>query len=178
VELAEYKQHLDHLAFGKRLPGAVYVLREENSTFGAPLDSLLQRLLAKYQISPAFNVLKFRTDELKISFLSYPDFFTDPHSPLCHAITVDLVTGRARHTDYADNSNPPILHRKESFLPPDHPRRPEFEALTNAEEAAGLYENTTTIGFKLNWERLLAKKDLRIERYTLNQGPTRMGRQP
>jgi len=86
---------------------------------------------------------------------------------LRHAITIDLVTGKARHTDYADNINPPILHRKESFLPAEHPRRAEFEALTKAEEEAGLYDEATTIGFKLNWERLLAKKGLRIQGHSL-----------
>jgi len=76
--------------------------------------------------------------------------------------------GRARHTDYADNINPSILHRKESFVPADHPRRAEFEGLTQAEEEAGLYEDATTIGFKLNWERLRARKGLRIHGHRLN----------
>ena len=102
---------------------------------------------------------RLRLDELKVSFLSYPDFLDHPHPALRHAITVDLVTGKSRQTDYTDNINPPILHRKETFLPSDHPRRAEFAALTKAEEAEGLYEHTATIGFKLNWERLL------------NQGP-------
>jgi hypothetical protein len=53
------------------------------------------------------------------------------------------------------------------FLPTNHPRYPEFVALTSAEEATGLYEHTTTIGFKLNWERLLAEKGVRIEGHTL-----------
>ena len=53
---------------------------------------------------------------------SYPDFETDPHPVLRHAITIDLATGKARHTDYARNLNPPILHRKEAFLPADHGR--------------------------------------------------------
>jgi hypothetical protein len=64
-----------------------------------------------------FNLIKFRTDELKLSFLSYPDFFNDPHPALRKAITIDLVKGKSRHTDYAENINPPILHRKETFLP-------------------------------------------------------------
>jgi hypothetical protein len=34
-------------------------------------------------------------------------------------VTIDLVSGCARHTDYAGNPNPPILHRREQFLPPD-----------------------------------------------------------
>jgi DNA phosphorothioation-associated putative methyltransferase len=118
----------------------------------------LALLVAQYGIGAEFNVIKLRTDGLKVSFLSYPDFFTDAHPALRHAIAVDLVTGRSRHTDYADNINPPILHRKESFIPADHPSRAEFEALTKQEEDAGLYQDTTTIGFKLNWDRLLRAK--------------------
>src|SRR5207248_5141479 len=75
----------------------------------------------------------------------------------------------ARHTDYADNTNPPILHRKESFVSAEHPRRAEFEALTREEEEAGLYEDTTTIGFKLNWERLLQSKGVIVEGHTLQR---------
>src|SRR6185312_15026610 len=101
-----------------------------------------------------YNVIKFRTDELKVSFLCYPDFQVDAHPALRHAVTIDLVTGRARHTDYANNLNPPILHRKETFLCERHPDRAKFEALTRSEEGAGLYEHSATIGFKLNWERL------------------------
>ncbi len=168
MEFAEYQKCVEQVPFGKRLPGALYVLREEGFKLEESLDALLGRLVAKYQISPEFNVVKFRTDELKVSFLAYPRFFTEAHPALRHAITVDLVTGRARHTDYADNINPPILHRKESFVPADHPRRAEFEALTKAEEKAGLYEDTTTIGFKLNWQRLLAKRRLRIHGHSLN----------
>ena len=116
---------------------------------------VLDQVVARYQVSEEFNLVKFRTDELKLSFLAYPGFDSEAHPALRHAIAIDLATGKARHADYADNSNPPILHRKESFVPADHPRRAEFEALTKAEEEAGLYEDTTTIGFKLNWERLL-----------------------
>src|SRR5688572_1627472 len=49
------------------------------------------------------------------------------------------------------------------MLPADHPRRAEFKALTREEEKHGLYEDTTTIGFRANWERLLASKGLKIE---------------
>src|SRR5258705_1773806 len=135
MNLLEYQSWVKAIPFGKCLPGALYVLRER-VCFGESLDLLLARLVAKYAISAEFNVIKFRTDELKVSFLAYPDFLTDAHPALQHAITVDLVTGKARHTDYADNVNPPILHRKESFVPTDHPRRAGFEALTEAKEEA------------------------------------------
>jgi hypothetical protein len=104
---------------------------------------------------------------LKLSFLSYPGFDSEPHPALKRAITIDLATEKARHTDYADNANPPILHRKETFLPAGHPLRAQFEALTRAEEAAGLYESTETIGFKLNWQKLLESKGLALKGHTL-----------
>src|SRR5438874_108699 len=123
LDLAKYQQCISEIPFGKRLPSALYIFRVPGLKFGNELDSLLENLCKAYQISEDFNVIKFRTDELKLSFLSYPAFFQEPHPSLRHAITVDLVKGRARHTDYANNVNPPILHRKESFLPADHPMR-------------------------------------------------------
>ena len=93
----------------------------------------------------------------------------EAHPALRHAVTIDLVTGKARHTDYANNHNPPILHRKETFLPGDHPEWAKFEALTRAEEAQGLYQETATIGFKMNWERLLTEKGLSIQGHELKK---------
>ena len=146
--------------YGKRLPTALYVHREGLVNLGGNLGAVLDRVVARYQVSTEFNLVKFRSDELKLSFLAYPDFESDPHPALRHAIAIDLTTGKARHTDYAGNPNPPILHRKETFLPSDHPLRAQFAALTRAEEEAGLYKETATIGFKLNWERLLEVNDV------------------
>ena len=167
MTLAEYQQCVRHIGFGKKLPTALYVYRDESASLGAELDRLIGRVVATFQIGPEFNLLKLRTDELKLSFLAYPQFFENAHPALARAFTLDLASGKARHTDYAPNPNPPILHRKESFLPSGHPRRAEFEALTRQEEAAGLYKETATIGFKLNWDRLLAEKRLAIDGHTL-----------
>lgn len=167
MTLSEYQRLVAQIAYGKQLPGARYVFRESGTTFGAELDRLLDQLVAQSQIGPEFNIVKFRTDELKVSFLCYPSFFNDPHPALRHAITVDLVRGKARHIDYTNNPNPPILHRKEAFLPAGHPKCHVFSALTEAEEAAGLYADTATIGFKLNWERMVASKGLRYDGHQL-----------
>ena len=158
------------LKHGKRLPSAIYVFREANSDFGRELNQVLAILETQHGLDAKYNVIKFRTDELKISFLCYPDFLVDAHPALRHAVTIDLVTGKARHTDYADNHNPPILHRKETFLPEDHPGWSKFDALTRAEEAEGLYAHPATIGFKLNWERLLNEKGLIIDGHRLERG--------
>jgi hypothetical protein len=169
MDIAKYRNRVDEIPYGKRLPSAHYVYRTGDSDFGGELNALVARLTEAFGIDGAFNVVKFGLHTPKISFLSYPDFFEDAHPALRHGISIDLVTGKGRRTDYAGNANPPILHRKESLLILGHPSRPGFEALTRAEEAAGLYENTATIGFKLNWEKLLEAKGLEIRGHSLIQ---------
>jgi DNA phosphorothioation-associated putative methyltransferase len=167
VNLAEYQTWLEQIPYGKRLPTALYLFREEKTSFGETLDKLLTSLASTCGADSRHNVIKFRLDELKVSFLSYPEFLDNAHPVLRHAITVDMATGKWRQTDYSCNINPPILHRKEALLSPDHPRRTEFAALTQTEEGEGLYEHTNTIGFKLNWERLLAQKGLALRGHQL-----------
>lgn len=117
MDLREYKRHVEQLSFSKKLPAAVYVYRDAGVSLGEGLDQLVGQVVVAFQVGAEFNVLKFHTDELKVSFLSYPDFFEEAHPVLRKAVTIDLRSGKARHNDYAENLNPPILHRKESFLP-------------------------------------------------------------
>ncbi len=151
------------------MPGAVYLFKSAAVTFARALDSLIATAVEKHEIPPEFNVVKFRTDEPKLSFLTYREFENKGHPALRRSVTIDLVAGGARHADYSSNLNPPMLHRKEQMLPFDHPRRVEFLALPEAEEAEGLYADTATIGFKSNWERLLTSKGLNVEGYTLRR---------
>lgn len=169
MQFEEYRHALAALQFGKRLPTAIYVFRDGTTDLGPRLNDLLKTLKAQYELGDEFNVVKFRTDELKVSFLRYPGFLEEAHPALNHAVTIDLVNGRVRRTNYRDNHNPPILHRKESFLPQQHPKRKEFEDLTRAEESVGLYAQPETIGFKLNWEQLLGKLGLKIEGHRIEK---------
>lgn len=146
------------LPFGKRLPTAIYLHRDALDSCAYPASGFIAELAQAHQVGGEFNLVKFHTDAPKVTFLCYPKFFDDPHPSLQRAILIDIASGKVRKTDYTGNPNPPILHRKETFLPPDHPRGAEFVALTAAEEAAGLYDDPTTIGFKLNWQRLVASK--------------------
>src|SRR6185503_4374101 len=109
MNLAGYRQHVEAIPYGKRLLSALYVFRAEGASLGETLDALLTRVAATCGADARHNVIKFRLDELKVSFLAYPEFMTDPHPELHHAITVDLATGKSRQTDYTDNINPPIL---------------------------------------------------------------------
>ena len=158
------------LPFGKRLPGAVYLIDPgEDGRMPSSLRIAVAQLRKRLEIGTEFNLLKFHTASPKISFLSYPDFEKDPHPALKEAVIVDLITGKTRRDDYRSRANPPVLHRKETFLPSEHPLHGGFAKLTRQEEAAGLLEDTSRIGFRLNWERALAEKSLGFKGHRLIQ---------
>lgn len=165
---AEYRQAVESLPYGKRLPGAVYLLDPgDDPRIPAPLRITVAELRKRLDIGPSFNLLKFHTASPKISFLSYPDFEADPHPALSESVIVDLITGKSRRDDYRARANPPILHRKEAFIPANHPLHRKFAKLTRQEEAVGLLEDTSRIGFRLNWEKLLAEKQLTFKGHRL-----------
>ncbi len=70
MNLSEYQNELRQLTFGKRLPTAVYVYREAGSDYGPELNQVVAKLAVRHELGDRFNVIKFRTDELKVSFLS------------------------------------------------------------------------------------------------------------
>ena len=156
----DYKHLISELPFGKRLKNARYLHLDFLADCSPQLQELVGMIKERMAIDRASNVIKFYLLEPKLSLLYYPDFFELPHPELRSSITVDFATGKVRKHDYQGSVNPPILHRKETLLPPEHPLVGKFQRLTKAEEAEGLYANSKTIGFKLNWESLLAAKGL------------------
>jgi hypothetical protein len=72
-------------------------------------------------------------------------------------VNVDLTKLSHRVTNYSEQENPPILHRKETMISKDHELYEHFCMLTQEGETAGLYENSRMIGFKNSWERLIEK---------------------
>lgn len=167
MTFADYRSAVEGLFFGKRLPTAMYVYNDAEIRLPEPLESLVGLLRKKYAATGKHNLIKFHTESFKVSLLWYPDFFNDPHPALAEAVVADLTTGDVKVLCYGTKTNPPILHRKETMLPMDHPKAATYARLTQAEEKAGLYTEPSRIGFKLTWERLLAEKGLVYEGHTL-----------
>jgi len=168
VKLEEYRLWIGRLNYGKRLPSAVYFVRPEDwSRIPLELAACAQRAEQAASPDPAWNLLKFHTDQIAITFLTYPEFDSDPHPALARATKINLNTGSVVHTDYSGRSNPPILHRKETFLPPGDPRTDSFAALTKSEEAEGLYREPSKIGLRIAWQTLLKRKGLTYDRHRL-----------
>jgi DNA phosphorothioation-associated putative methyltransferase len=173
-----HRQLLGSLPYGKVLPSAIYVHRDTDACRSGPFRQLLALLAERHAVGQQFNVVKFRTDAPRLSFLHYPSFFECAHPSLEEAVAIDLCSGRSFRTTYRDSLNPPILHRKELLLPPDHSRFQEFAQLSAAEEQAGLYTNTAVIGFRVNWERLLNVRGLAVEGHRLLRDGTVCGAAP
>jgi DNA phosphorothioation-associated putative methyltransferase len=92
------------------------------------------------------TIIKFRADKPKISYLHYPDFDTDPHPALRSSMQADLQGLYVGYRDYSGAANPPILHRKETFVAPDYPLYQKFARLTAQQEKWGLLDDATLIG--------------------------------
>ena len=167
MDFTLYKEKILILSYGKRLNNAFYVYLECLLSENNKLSSFVEQVKTKIEVPPEYNVIKFILSEFRISFLEYSDFFNKPHPQLKSSITINLATGKIRNYNYTKSDNPPILHRKETFLEPSHPSILKFKALTEAEEYEGLYENPKIIGFKKNWEHLLDEKGLSYEGHRL-----------
>jgi DNA phosphorothioation-associated putative methyltransferase len=103
------------------------------------------------------NLIKLHRHSGKVSYLVYSDFETDPHPTLSRSVKLSLRTREIDCFDYSASTNPPILHRKETFLTSDHPLHAKFARLTQQEEKHGLLDDTATIGTKEGWQARLAE---------------------
>lgn len=108
------------------------------------------------------NVIKLSRVEPKVTYLSYPDFDTDPHPALRWSVSVNMQTFRSKQRSYAADGNAPILHRKELFVAPSYPLRDKFKRLTESEERWGLYDDPSTIGFAHGWAETLRDRSVEL----------------
>ncbi|MBE9008497.1 DNA phosphorothioation-associated putative methyltransferase [Fortiea sp. LEGE XX443] len=108
------------------------------------------------------TLIKYYLDKPQISYLFYPDFDSDPHPALNASITIDLKTLYITHRDYANRANPPILHRKETFVTPNYPQYEEFAQLTQQEQQLGLLKQKSDIGTREGWQKCLAVNQVEI----------------
>lgn len=112
------------------------------------------------------TIIKLHRLKPQVSFLVYPTFDTDPHPALQTSVVARLPELRVSFRNFGDSANPPILHRKETFLPDDHPDWAKYDRLTRQEERAGLL-SATDIGRRVEWERALSEAGKRLRGHRL-----------
>jgi DNA phosphorothioation-associated putative methyltransferase len=159
---------------GKQLPDDLYIHR-------SALD-VLEPLLRIYEgCGRAYlgdvegaNIIKIHRRSGKLSYLIYPEFEDDPHPALLRSVRVNLRSRQIDCNDYAQSANPPILHRKDSFLGPDHPLREKFARLTAQEEKYGLLDDASGIGTREGWARRLSERGFALKGHRLVKSTTRL----
>ena len=152
---------------GKLLPQALYVHRDAIPSL-EPQLRIYEGCARNYigDVENA-NIVKIHRHSGKVSYLCYPDFNKDPHPALVRSFKVNLRSLDIHCYDYSASANPPILHRKETFIEEADPRYKKFAKLTRQEERKGLLEETSTIGTRNGWQLRLQEKGVVIKGHRL-----------
>jgi len=159
MDFKAFKELVKTIQVGKQLPDAVYVHKSATGLLPPKIFSLVTRIGGALNIeSDQWNIVKFYKRDYKLTLLNYPDFDDESYPPLNTSYTIDLLKLTVRQASYEKSDNPPILHRKETFVDTSYPLHAHFTDLTTEGETIGLYENVRNIGFKKNWLRLIAQK--------------------
>ena len=159
MEFSEYRDLIKDLTIGKKLPDSIYIHSSAFEKLPESLTSLILETSDQFEIpNNNWNIIKLYKKDFKITYLNYPTFDNDSYPPLKQSQIVDLQKQRTRKSNYSKSDNPPILHRKETFVIESYPLIKLFKEITAEGEAIGLYEKTNRIGFKNNWERLIKSK--------------------
>lgn len=161
------KAAIAKLRIGKRLPEDIYFHVSQESSL-PPLLRLI--VFAGRQIvgDVEADLIKISTDGRKVSFLRYANFDTVAHPELTYSVKVYLPKAAHSFRDYADSTNPPILHRKEAFLDELHPDYQACLSLTEKEEGLGLLSRND-IGTRNGWTAALVERGVSLKGYTIEE---------
>jgi DNA phosphorothioation-associated putative methyltransferase len=113
------------------------------------------------------TLVKFHLHKPKITYLFYPDFDIDPHPKLQTSIQIDLRDLQVRYHDRRSSTNPPILHRKESYLMPSYPQYEKFAKLTQQEEDWALLDNINETCHMQDWQQILDQNYVELQGHRL-----------
>ncbi|TGZ34916.1 hypothetical protein EQ875_01705 [Photobacterium damselae subsp. damselae] len=110
--LEKHKNGAHTFQYDKNLPDAIYLHKD---AFSSLPDNLKQFIPAvakaiKLEDEQWDLLVKLYKKEFRLSFLSYPTFYSESYPPLKQSVIVDLVKLTHKRTDYCKSENPPILH--------------------------------------------------------------------
>jgi hypothetical protein len=154
--------------FGKLTPEALYVHADYVNELPALLrvyDGAARQITGDVDDA---TIIKFNRIKPQVSYLVYRNFDSDPHPCLEASIVSKLGALRVKFRNFAESPNPPIVHRKDLFVPDHYPQYSKFERLTRQEERAELLSQEG-IGNRNGWEQLLASKGYELRGHSLRK---------
>lgn len=152
-------------SIGKRVFDDLYIHRSAAALLSDSdhRELVTAALNAVRDATPEPNVIKLNLRSGWVSLLAYERFEEDPFPTLAASWLFNRGSnGQPTFRSYVDSLNPPILHRKELLVGPDHPDRERWAEVTRAAEELGLFDESQAIGFRLNWERLIRSKGYQV----------------
>ncbi|MDE3269978.1 MAG: DNA phosphorothioation-associated putative methyltransferase [Pseudomonadota bacterium] len=148
------RKEIERSEVGKKLPDSLYVHTSAIPYLPLSLQVFIGCGRAVVGDMEGDVIVKIPKKATSVSFLLYREFDNDPHPELQLAIKVDLRSGHSYPRDYSKSDNPPLLHRKETFVTKDYPQYAEFCRVTEHEEKLGLL-NRNDIGNRQGWRKAL-----------------------
>src|ERR1700738_288412 len=95
-----FRQSIESLSHGKKLPGATYLFRPAEHDVPPEFWKTISRAEVAAHPDPHWNLLKIHTGHFALTFLTYSDFDNDPHPALAEATRINLNSGSIVRTDY------------------------------------------------------------------------------
>ncbi|MCY4523596.1 MAG: DNA phosphorothioation-associated putative methyltransferase, partial [Halobacteriovoraceae bacterium] len=153
---------------GKILPDAIYI--HPSYLKGLPPAIRVKVGVAESLIGDVddCNLIKINKIKDKVSFLVYEDFDNIEHPALMFSYVINIPKAQIKEWDFTTRENPPILHRKETFVSPDYPLYEKFRTLSKEEEAFDLL-GRHNIGTMFGWEECLLKAGLGITNHRVTR---------
>lgn len=145
---------------GKQVGQRLYISAAQLSALEPSARELVDRAraLIEPQANEPFNVFRVDATTDEVAFLHYPDLGLTPFPALKSSCRINVRARLVSRRRYDSSLNPPILHRTELLLASDHPAHAQCAALTRTCESLGLFDHAASIGFKQQWESLVAER--------------------
>ncbi|NER14994.1 hypothetical protein GWK08_16180 [Leptobacterium flavescens] len=148
---------------GRKLGKMHYVHRSAVSYLAKEQRGTLTKALQLIPEDTEWNLAKVSLLNDSVSLLYYKGFDTELFPVLTSSLIIKLDKKEVKSIDYEKRENPPVLHRKELFLPPDDPRIGELAAVTCFCEEKGLFKQASYIGTIRKWEQRLKEYNYKVE---------------
>lgn len=125
------------------------------------------RLLAGASVGVNIIRLSYVADE--VEYRSYERFEETAHPPLSFSARVQIGKLDVRWVPPKKVGERPVLHQKEQFVSPEHPRHELYAALSRAERRAGLYDEPESIRTEAGWAKTLRERRLVVVGHRLRR---------
>jgi len=154
---------------GKRVGGFMYIHKSGQKLIASNYSDAIKKSLPLLSDFVTWNVIKLNIkNPEQLSFLEYESFEQAEFPILFRSCQIDLKLRKIQIREHSKN-NPPVLHRKELLVHPNHPDREKFLSLTAQLEDLGAFRNIVKLGTKHRWEDELTELNIVIKDHVATQ---------